>query len=227
MKRWPVVLTVLAVLGGPAPARAGSDLPLGLPKPPDPGKVFEAITGHLFDLPAPKVDDVLRVLPNPDDAAVALFMANRAGRTPEDVVALRRGGLPWIDVSIRLGVRPDVFFVPVPDDRPVGPPFGKAYGHWRKHRHEPHARLALSDAELRDLVAVRMAHDYYGLTPEKAMELRRARGDVRRVMVGEYETRHGKGPEKDAKGEGHDERGHGKAKGHGGEKGKVHGHDRD
>ncbi len=226
MKRRTVVLTVLAVLGGLLPVRAGSDLPLGLPKPPDPGKVFEAITGHLFDLPAPRVDDVLRVLPNPDDAAVALFMANRSGRSPEDVIGLRRGGLPWIDVSIRLGVPPDVYFVPVPDDRPVGPPFGKAYGYWRKHRHDPRARLALSDAEVRDLVAVRMAHDYYGLAPEKAMELRRARGDVRRVMVGEYEVRHGKGPGRsDAD---HGDRGRGRGKGHGGEKGgKGHGHDRD
>jgi len=48
----------------------------------------------------------------------------------------------------------------------------------------------LNDQEIRDLVAVRMAHEYYGVTPEIAMDWRRGGADVRTIMTREYRTRH-------------------------------------
>jgi hypothetical protein len=217
--------TALFLISGAA--LAGSDGPFGLPAPPDPGKVFEAITSHAFDLPLPKIGELARALPDPDDVAVAAFLAARSSRPPEAIVRMRAGGVPWIDVSVRLGLPQDIYFVPV--ERTPGPPFGRAYGHYRRHGR---TRLVLSDAEVRDLVAVRMAHDYYGVPAERAMEWRRTHHNVREVMVAEYEQRHGKHdrgqarPANDSRAERGAHRGN---ESHGDDhaKGKGQGHDKD
>ena len=50
--------------------------------------------------------------------------------------------------------------------------------------------MRLSDRQVRDLVAVRMAHEYYGVAPEVAMDWRRGGSDVALIMTREYHTRH-------------------------------------
>ncbi|HKI84889.1 MAG TPA: hypothetical protein VKA63_11220, partial [Candidatus Krumholzibacteria bacterium] len=117
-----------------------------------------------------------------------------------------KGGLSWWDVSVRLGVQPDVWFVPVQHD--PGPPYGKAYGYYKKHGHNT-AKMQLSDADLRNLVAVRMLHDYYGVSAEVAMDWRSSGRSLREIMANEYRARHGKSQHASGKSPSH---GHGKAK---------------
>ena len=50
--------------------------------------------------------------------------------------------------------------------------------------------MRLNDRQVRDLVSVRMAHEYYGVSPEVAMNWRRGGCDVRTMMTREYRTRH-------------------------------------
>jgi hypothetical protein len=50
--------------------------------------------------------------------------------------------------------------------------------------------VKFSDREARDLVAVRMAHEYYGVTPEVAMNWRSNGANVKTIMTREYHTRH-------------------------------------
>jgi hypothetical protein len=62
--------------------------------------------------------------------------------------------------------------------------------------------VRFSDREARDLVAVRMAHEYYGVTPAVAMNWRSRGANVRTIMTREYRTRH----REDGRGD-HDDRG--------------------
>jgi hypothetical protein len=168
--------------------------------------LYFAINSRYFDRDHARVADLGRRYRNPDDLAVLLFMARHSRREVAEIAALRSNGLTWWEVGVRVGVPADVFFVHVARD--PGPPYGKAYGHWKKHRHNPRA-IALSDVEVRDLVAVRMIHEYYGVSVEVAMNRRAAGGDLRVLMTGEYRQRHGKGHHV-AKSQGGGGKGHGK-----------------
>ena len=218
------VLAVAATLYAPR-ASAGVDVSFGASVPVgDDGHLFFSISSRYFDRQPTVVETWARRYANPDDLAVSLWISQRSGRSPDFIFSLRRQGLGWFDIGTRCGVPVDAWYVPVPSGR-VGPPYGKAYGYRDKHQHDPHYRVRLTDVDARNLVAVRMAHEYYGVSPETAMEWRRDGASVRSIMTREYRTRHGhderRGPDKhDAgKGHGHGE-GHGNGNGHGG-----HGHD--
>jgi hypothetical protein len=83
----------------------------------------------------------------------------------------------------------DVWFVKV--DRKPGPPYGKAYGHYKNHKHDRKHSVVLTDADIRHLMAVRMIHEYYGVSAEVAMEWRSSGRDLRVIMTQEYGQRHG------------------------------------
>ncbi len=185
-------------------AAAGLDIDLGASvRVGDDTDLFLAISSRYFDRDPGLVRDWRTRYRNPDDLAVAFFLAARSGRDPEFVFELRRGGLSWWDVGRRLDLRPDVWFVPC-DCRP-GPPYGRAYGYWRKHQRDPGYRFSLRDAEVRDLVALRMLHEYYGMEPRAAMKWREGRRNVESLMAREYRRRHPL--PRDDHGRGHDARG--------------------
>jgi hypothetical protein len=99
-----------------------------------------------------------------------LFLARESGRSVSFIVDLRSQGLGWSVIFSRVGVPYDVLFVGI--ERDPGPPYGKAWGYWRKHP----KRLRLSDDEICGLVKVQTAHHVSGLS---AYEVARARGQGR------------------------------------------------
>lgn len=217
------VLAVVATLGAPR-ATAGVDVSFGASVPiGDDGNLFFSISSRYFDREPAVVHTWARRYANPDDLAVSLWIAQRSGRTPDFIFSLRHRGLSWFDVGTRCGIPVDAWYVAVPADR-IGPPYGRAYGYRDKHHRNPHYRVRLSDADARNLVAVRMAHEYYGVSPETAMEWRRGGESLRVIMTREYRTRHGRVERRKAveRREAEHDRGHGHGehdRGHG------HGHD--
>ena len=198
MKRRTVSAAVLAAALGllaaalaPA-ALAGVDVDLGASFPVgDNGRLFFDISSRYFDFQPAVVEHWGVRYTNPDDLAVSLFIARQSGRSPDVIFALRRQGLSWWDVGLRTGVPVDAWFVPV--QRDPGPPYGKAYGYWRKHRENPKYMVVLGDVDARNLVAARMAHEYYGVPMDDAMRWRSSGRNVRDMMVREYDVRHGRG----------------------------------
>ena len=152
--------------------------------------LFFGVSSRYFNREPRVVEDWGRRVPDPDDLSVLMFLSSRSGRSPDAVFALRRGGLSWWDVSLRLGVPADVWFVPVRRD--PGPPYGNAYGHWKKHGRDGRA-YRVDDRTARDLVAVRVIHEYYGIPADRAMEMRRSGRRIDSLVCDEYRTRHGKG----------------------------------
>lgn len=202
---WVVAMTVPFAEAG-VDVSFGASVPLG-----DDGNLFFSISSRYFERDVRVVEDYgRRYFPDPDDLAVALHLSRHCRRGVEFFAGLRREGLGWFEISRRCDVPVDVWFVPVARD--PGPPYGRAYGHWKKHRRDPSSRVVLTDADIRHLVAVRMASEYYGVPVETAMQWRREGRDVRSVMVGEYRKRH------DAKGS-HGHRGGPKGNGAGADRG--------
>lgn len=107
-----------------------------------------------------------------DDLPVILFLSRESRRPVDFIVSLRSRGLRWSEIFSQVRVAPDVLFVGI--DRDPGPPYGKAWGHWKKNAR----RVRLSDADIVGLTHLQVGHRIVGLSP---YELARARGQGRRV----------------------------------------------
>ena len=115
-----------------------------------------------------------RIQPVGTDLPVVLFLAQTSGRSIEHIVALRERGLTWSVIFTNVGVPPDVLFAGI--DRDPGPPYGKAWGYWKKHPQKPR----LVDSDIVGLVQIQVGHRLLGESP---FELARMRGAGKPVWV--------------------------------------------
>jgi len=192
MLRWASValLTGATCLVTP-PAHAGFDIDFGASvRVGDDADLYFAISSRYFDRDRRVVERYAARYNNPDDLAVSFYLSRCSGRPANFIFDMRRRGLSWWDVSLRLGLPVDVWFVEV--ERDPGPPYGRAYGHWKHHRRNARPDFALSDDDARNLVAVRMIHEYYDVPVDVAMEWRSSGRNLRAIMADEYGNRRGK-----------------------------------
>jgi hypothetical protein len=209
-----------ALMASPA-SRAGVDISFGMNAPVgNDGNLFFSISSRYFDRQPQVVEDWGRRFANPDDLAVFLHVCSQSRMAPQLVYSYRQQGLSWYDVGVRAGLPVSVWYVPVAVD--PGPPYGKAYGYWKKHQRNPHYNVRLTDRQARDLVAMRMAHEYYGVSPEVAMNWRRDGRNVQEIMTREYHTRHRVPKYNDDDGDDDDHRGKGHGNGHSNGHGNKH-----
>ena len=108
------------------------------------------------------------------DLPVVLFLAHESGRPPDYIVDLRASRLSWSAVFTRCGVSPEVLFQGI--DADPGPPYGNAYGYWKKN---PRA-VRLSDADIAGLVQIQIGSRVAGV---RTFDLARATGNGRPVFA--------------------------------------------
>jgi len=114
-----------------------------------------------------------------DELPVVLFLAQHAAVPPARIVDMRLRGMSWWDISVRYGIGPEVYYVPVAVS--PGPPYGKAYGHYKKKSRKQWNTIVLSDDDVVNLVYLRFASDYYRVPAERIIERRGNQPDV--VMI--------------------------------------------
>lgn len=179
-----------------SPVSAALDVDLGAAvRIGDDTDLYFAISSRYFERDRREVEHWGHRCDDPDDLAVALFIAHRSGRSPNFLFSLRHEGLSWWEIGIRVGLPVDAWFVPV--ERDPGPPYGNAYGYWKNHKkkgkkQKSRSGYELTDADARNLVAVRMIHDYYDVSVDVAMEWRSSGRELRSLLADEYHRRHGK-----------------------------------
>ena len=188
---WSLVLLLAACALAAEPAQADFDIDLGASvRIGDDMDLYLAISSRYFERDRATVNRVAARYDNPDDLAIALYLTQRSGRSSDHIHGLRREGLSWFDISARLGLSVDIWFVEVRRD--PGPPYGKAYGHWKHRNKNKHHHFELTDTDIRNLVAVRMLHEYYGVSVDAAMEWRSSGRKISVLLSEEYHKRHGK-----------------------------------
>lgn len=131
-----------------------------------------------------------------EELPVIFFLASEARVEPAVIINLRLRGMSWWDISLHFRLSPEIFFLPVTLVR-IGPPYGRAYGYYRQHRHQKEwGRVVLTDVEIVDLVNLKFASAYHQVSPERIMEMR-AKGhkfiDIHDTIIKEK----GKGKGKD------------------------------
>jgi len=173
---------------------------------------FHVAVANYYQVPEREVI-VIRERRIPDDEIpVALFIARHAGVPWTRVVDMRLRGDSWWDISVRLGVSPEVYYVPVAVVS--GPPYGRALGHYKKKHRKEWRTIVLTDADVVNLVELRFLSEHYHVAPERIIELR---GKDRDFVAINYEVR-GRGKDSDRRdNEDGNSRGNGKRsnKGHG------------
>ena len=189
-------------------ARAGvfydATLDLGLR---DDARVFLNVTNEYFAPPPAIAVDLVHRCPSPvDDYPVVLFLARVSKRPPTDILRMRLDYLPWSDIMFRLNISPAVLFAGL--DRDPGPPYGKAWGYWRKHPRGE--RFEIRDRDVYELAKLQVASGYHHVKPYAIISDRDRGITVEQYVAernrGRYQSR-GRGPEKS--------KGHDKPKGHG------------
>jgi len=107
-----------------------------------------------------------------EELPVVFFLAARAGVEPSAVVELRLRKMSWWDIGLRFGLNPEIFFVPVAVTR-IGPPYGRAYGYYKRLRGQKHwGTVVLYDEDVLNLVNLRFISGHYGIPAERVMEMR-------------------------------------------------------
>lgn len=100
-----------------------------------------------------------------EELPVVFFIAEKARVKPATIIDLRLRGLSWMDISLKYGITADVYYVPV-NVVEVGPPFGKAYGHFKKYPKHRWKEIRLDDDDIVNLVNVRFISNYHGVEPD-------------------------------------------------------------
>lgn len=159
---------------------------------------FYFAIGNYYQVPEREVVLVHeRALP-PDEVPVAFYVAQRARVNPTVVVDLRRRGMSWADIALHFHFAPDIYYFR------EGPPYGNAYGYWKKHPPR--------DVEVIDAVNVHFLSEYHHVAPE-LVRTERSRSGNYALVSGDFEAKSGKGEGRRKHEEG--DRGHGHGKGHG------------
>lgn len=171
---------------------------------------FHVAVANYYQVPEREVI-VIRERQIPDDEIpVALFIARHANVPWTRVVDMRLRGDSWWNISVRLGLGPEIYYVPVAVA--PGPPYGRALGHYKKKHRKEWRTIVLRDADVINLVDLRFLSEHYSVAPERIIELRGRDRDF--VAIHAEVHRHG-GPDDRGRERSAHNGGNGKHKGRG------------
>jgi hypothetical protein len=189
------IVVMALTLGGVIAAR-GADAQTAYSVSASIGNFHVAVSNY-YHVPEREVI-VVRERRIPDDELpVVFFIAQRARVPVARIVDMRLRGASWWDISVRFGLGADVYYVPVAVRS--GPPYGRAYGHYKKPRKQWDT-IALTDADMVNLVQLRFISEHYHIAPERVVEMRERNADFvsihdnasgKRVAAARHEDRGG------------------------------------
>jgi hypothetical protein len=128
---------------------------------------FRAVAAF-FSLPATEIAILSDWDIPPDEIPVVLFLAQRAGVSPEALVALRISGQSWSTLSDRYRVTASTLHVPVRDEAPAGT-LAVVYERYRRTAVGEWNTISLTDADVIGLVNVRLIAQSLGVPAEEVL----------------------------------------------------------
>jgi hypothetical protein len=137
-----------------------------------------------------------------EELPVVFFLASRAHVAPGVIMDLRRGGLSWMDVSLHFGFGPEIYYVPIKAAK-VGPPYGKAYGYYKKYPRHEWKKIRLRDDDVINLVNLRFISEHHGYAPENVMRMRGEGNNFVTIDETAYREKHGRKKDHDEDGDHH------------------------
>lgn len=156
-----ILAAALALIAAvPAGAVVFSDVTLGMGLSDDQRIFLNVTNDHFSPPPAVAMALVQRAASPVDDFPVILLLARAGRRSPEEILKLRREYLSWSDIMFRMNISPSALFTGI--NRDPGPPYGKAWGYWKKH---PRERLVIRDRDVVGLAKLQIASARHRVSP--------------------------------------------------------------
>jgi len=150
--------------------RAQAEISAGVTLDEDGIKSFRLAIGDHYGVPEKEVLVVHeRKIPD-EELPVVFFVAKQAGVAPSVIVQLRLGGKTWMEISNRFGLTAELFYIAF--DKDPGPPYGKAWGHFKKNKRDQWKSIQLVDADIINLVNLKFMAERLGCTPGEIVKLR-------------------------------------------------------
>jgi len=126
-------LGALLLLGAwviPAAGARADDFGFGISISNEGRKNFFLAASTHFKMPGTTVGLCVKKGIPDEEFPVVCYLATRARVKPEALIKLRLQGRSWADITIGLGLGAEIFYVPI--KVAAGPPYGNAYGHFKK-----------------------------------------------------------------------------------------------
>ncbi|OGC85907.1 MAG: hypothetical protein A2V73_08120 [candidate division Zixibacteria bacterium RBG_19FT_COMBO_42_43] len=166
---WIVSLAAI-VLFSFAPQIGRADVNVGLSIQDGEVRSFYLAVGDYYGVPERSLI-VVRERHIPDDEVpVVFFLAREARVGPDVIVNLRLSGKSWMDITLHYGLSPQIFYVPLAVD--PGPPYGKAWGYYKKHPRNKWREIRLADADVVNFVNLKFISNHYGYSPDQVVKMR-------------------------------------------------------
>lgn len=173
----PIFISLI-FLGLPSKA-AYADVEVGVAVDQDGIKEFHLSIGSHYGIAQVDVEKVRRRSLPDDDVAVVLFIARRAAIAPIAVADLRLQGFSWMEITLKLGLNSEIYFVAFQNN--PGPPYGKAYGYYKNSPRKDWGKINLADVDIVNLVNLKILVEQHGLAPEKLLEMKKSGKSFARI----------------------------------------------
>jgi hypothetical protein len=135
-------------------------------------KNFYLAIGDYYKQPEKEII-VVRERGVPDeDLPVVFYLASRAGVSPAAIIKLRLGGKSWMDITFNYGLTAEIYYIELKKD--YGPPYGKAYGHFKKKPRKQWGKIVLGDTDIVNFVNLRFLSSHHGYSPDEIIRMRSA-----------------------------------------------------
>lgn len=167
MKKLVVGLAVLFCLAGMASAQA--QVQLGVSGGSNGISNFYLSIGSYFKVPQTQVTVIKQRNISDEQIPVVLFIAQKSHKTPDDVLELKAEGFSWMDVALRCGLGPDVFYVASGN---TSGPYANAYGKYKKYSKKKWSKIRLSDDDIVNFVNLRFISDKYRCKTDDVVAMR-------------------------------------------------------
>jgi hypothetical protein len=149
---------------------------------------FEISVGQYYHVPEQEVIVVHERGIHEEELPVVFYLAKRAHVAPGAVVDLRLDGMSWMDITLHFGLSPEIYYVPVKVER-HGPPYGNAYGYYKKHPKGDWRRSDLRDRDIVNQVNLKFISEHHRYAPDRVMK---SRSEGRSFQVIDRDIRHEK-----------------------------------
>ncbi len=145
--------------------------------PLDTGACWKSLRGFLVAIAdyyrTPQSEAIIiteRGIPS-HEVAVVLFLAKKAHVPPEMITNLRLSGQTWLDITLRFGLNPEIFYVPV-KIIVTGPPYQKVYKNYNGIPKNNWRAIRVSDDDIVNLVNLKFMSEHYNYPPEEIIKMR-------------------------------------------------------
>ncbi len=183
-------LVVLAAVCTAPRAEVSFDVSVGLNLGDD-ARIFLNLTNEHYAPTEHVATAVVRRCAHPADCyPVVMFLAGSSGIPSATILDLRLTGLSWAEVMFRLQIGPRVLFAGL--DRDPGPPYGNAWGHYKKHRKG--RAIVLADRDIVDLAKLQITARHYGVSPYTIVIERNKGVSVEKFAADKHRRKHGGKP---------------------------------